>query len=659
MCGIAGLVDPSLEEPELARRAARMVETLIHRGPDDDGFLTARGVALGMRRLSIIDVGGGQQPMKNEDGTVAVVQNGEIYNFRQLHAELERKHVFRTRADTEVIVHAYEDDGADAIARLHGMFGLALWDERRRLLLLARDRLGKKPLYYAHDGERLVFGSEIKALLAADPALAEVDEESLLPYLRYGYIPEPRTMFHGIEVVPPGHVLTFASGELTIRPYWRLQLAPSGDADGRLEDQVEELDALLADAVESRLVSDVPLGLFLSGGLDSSALTAYAARASSAPVKTFTIGFDRKDWDESDDAARVAHHLGSEHHCLVLGEQDVQRTLPDTVFDLARHFDQPFGDPSALPTYHVSKLAREHVTVILGGDGADELFAGYSTYRGTVFAQRYRRLPGARLGPSLVEAIAKVVPRGSRYRLLHAVKVLGDSVLPFEDLYLRKRTILRRPDLERLLTPELGPAIAASEPPAYVPRDVVSALELDASWIDRMSYCDLRLGLLNGMLVKVDRMSMAHSLEVRSPFLDHRLVEFVMRLPPERKFHKGKTKVVLRETVRDRLPAATMSKPKQGFNVPLREWFRGGLSSFCEDLLVGSDLLPEHLFQRDAVSAMLGRHRNGEADHNEAIWLLLNYAAWRSQYGAQRNGAWSSEPPPQQAAEVRVAGQHG
>jgi asparagine synthase (glutamine-hydrolysing) len=652
MCGIAGLVDPSLEEPELARCAARMVETLVHRGPDDDGFLTEPGVALGMRRLSIIDVAGGRQPITNEDGTVAVVQNGEIYNFRRLRTELADKHVFRTRADTEVIVHAYEDDGADAIARLHGMFGLALWDGRRRLLLLARDRLGKKPLYYAHDGKRLIFGSEIKALLAADPALADVDEEGLLPYLRYGYVPEPRTMFPRIRVVPPGHLLTFASGDLTIRPYWQFELSPGGDADGSLEDNVEELDALLSDAVESRLVSEVPLGLFLSGGLDSSALTAYAVRTSAAPVKTFTIGFDRKAWDESEDAARVARHLGSEHHCLVLGEDDVQRTLPDTVFDLVRHFDQPFGDPSALPTYHVSKLARDHVTVILGGDGADELFAGYSTYRGTVFAQRYRRLPGTRLAPDLVRAIARVVPPGRRYGLLRVVKVLTDSVLPFEELYLRKRTILRQPDLERLLTPELRPAIAASEPPAYVPQDVVSALQSDASWIDRMSYCDLRFGLLNDMLVKVDRMSMAHSLEVRSPFLDHRLVEFVLRLPPEQKFHRGTTKVVLRETVRDRLPAKTMAKPKQGFNVPLREWFRGGLSSFCEDLLVGSDLLPAHLFERDAASSILRRHRRGEGDHSQTIWMLLSYAAWRSQYSVQ-----TAEPSPQQVARLRTAGQ--
>ena len=626
-----------------------MVETLIHRGPDDDGFLTAPGVALGMRRLSIIDVAGGHQPMKNEDGTVAVVQNGEIYNFRQLRAELADEHDFRTRADTEVIVHAYEDDGADGIARLHGMFALALWDERRQLLLLARDRLGKKPLYYAHERERLVFGSEIKALLAADPALAEVDEEGLLPYLRYGYVPEPRTMFRRIQVVPPGHVLRFSSGRLTIHPYWRLELPPSGDADGSVEDQVEELDALLADAVETRLVSDVPLGLFLSGGLDSSALTAYATAASAAPVKTFTIGFDRKAWDESDDAARVARHLGSDHHCLVLAEHDIQQTFPETLFDLVRHFDQPFGDPSALPTYHVSKLARDHVTVILGGDGADELFAGYSTYRGAAFAQRYQRLPGTRLAPHLLRAIARVVPPGRRYGILRAVKVLADSALPFDALYFRKKTILRQPDLERLLRPELGPAIAASEPPAHVPPDVVSALQADASWIDRMSYGDLRFGLLNDMLVKVDRMSMAHSLEVRSPFLDHRLVEFVLRLPPDRKFHRGTTKVVLREAVRDRLPAATMAKPKQGFNVPLREWFRGGLSSFCEDLLVGGDLLPAHLFARQELSSLLRSHRNGEADHSQTIWMLLSYAAWRDQYSAR-----AGDPPPQQVAGVHA-----
>ena len=658
MCGIAGIVDPSRCESELAELVARMAASIVHRGPDDDGFLTTPGVALGMRRLSIIDVAGGRQPLVAEDGTVAVVLNGEIYNHPRLRTELTgRGHVFATKSDTEVIVHAYEEDGVDAIGRLHGMFGLAIWDARRRRLILARDRLGKKPLYYARDGERFLFGSEIKALLAADPLLAETDEEATLLYLRYGYVPEPRTAFRRIRVLPPGHWLSFSTGRLEIRRYWRPELAPSGEsAAGDLDDHVEELDALLADAVSSRLMSEVPLGLFLSGGLDSSALAAYAARATSEPVQTFTIGFDRERWDESQDAADVARHLGTNHRSLTLHEREMERTLPDTIFELVRHFDQPFGDPSALPTYHVSKLAREHVTVILGGDGADELFAGYSTYPGVAFAQRYRNLPGASLLPRLLAGLAEAMPRGRRYRILRASRVLTDSLLPFEALYLRKKTILRRPDLEWLLTPELRPAIAASEPPAYVPEDVQRVLRCENSWIDRMSYCDLQFGLLNDILVKVDRMSMAHSLEVRSPFLDHRLVEFVLRLPPERKLWRGTTKVVLRETVRDRLPTATLRKPKQGFNVPLRDWFRGRLRSFSDELLLGNGLLPPHLFDRKAVASMLKGHQQGAADHSAAIWLLVNFAAWRSEYLGKPGGFDDvrSESTSHEAAELHV-----
>jgi asparagine synthase (glutamine-hydrolysing) len=391
---------------------------------------------------------------------------------------------------------------------------------------------------------------------------------------------------------------------------------------------VEELDALLADAVSSRLMSEVPLGLFLSGGLDSSALTAYAAEVASGRLKTFTIGFDRKEWDESEDAARVARHFGTDHHRLTLREEDLASAFPQTIETLARHLDQPFGDPSALPTYHVSELAREHVKVILGGDGADELFAGYSTYRGIGFAERYRRLPIAGTWPRLLHRAASAFPPGRRYRLQHAAKVLGDSALPFESLYLRKKTILRTPVLERILVPDLAGAIAASEPPAYVDGDIVSMLGSDQSWVSRASYADLRFGLLNDMLVKVDRMSMAHSLEVRSPFLDHRLVEFVLSLPPRLKLRRGETKVILRRTVEGRLPPATLRKPKQGFNVPLREWFRGALSGLAADRLLGSGGLPSHLFNRRAVELLLREHRDGRMDHSATIWLLLSYAMW-------------------------------
>jgi asparagine synthase (glutamine-hydrolysing) len=615
----------------LTHRVAAMVSTLVHRGPDDQGLTAARGAAIGMCRLSIIDIHGGNQPIFTEDASIAVVQNGEIYNFAALRTELEASgHRFRTRSDTEVIAHAYEEHGAvTGMASLHGMFAIAIWDSRTHTLVLARDRLGKKPLYFAHDGRRVVFGSEIKALLAADPALGTVDDEALVPYLRYGFVPEPRTMYRHIQVVPPGHVLTFQDGRLTVTQYWH-PIPPDGDAAPKtFESCLEELDALFVDAVQERLVSEAPLGLFLSGGLDSSIVTAYAARASRAPVRTFTIGFDHPRWDESKDAARVAAHFGTDHHELTLHERDVERTLPETLFALAGAFDQPFGDPSALPMYHVSQLAAEHVTVILGGDGADELFGGYSTYRGVAFADWFRRLPLAALAPALARLTA-VTLRWKRYELLRAAKVLDDSLLPFEDLYLRKKTILRAPQLERLLSAELRPQVLGTEPPAWIPPDVATILRGSASRVQRMGYGDLRFGLLNDMLVKVDRMSMAHSLEVRSPFLDHRIVEFALRLPAAWKVRRQTTKYALRETVRGVLPAATLSKPKQGFNVPLREWLCGSLASLTDDLLLGSDLLPRELFDHTGVEALLAAHRERRADHSDAIWLLLSYAAWRS-----------------------------
>ena len=394
MCGIAGLVDPAVPAAPLKRIVSRMTDTLFHRGPDEEGLFVADGVGLGMRRLSIIDVAGGRQPIANEDGSVQVVFNGEIYNYLELRKELSRRgHVFRTNSDTEVIAHLYEEKGVETFADLRGMFAVALWDRRARRLVLARDRMGKKPLFYAQRGNALLFGSEIKAILAADPTLAEPDVDSLGPYLQYGVVPEPRTMFRHIRKLPAGHWLVHEGGETTVAPYWRLEFVDDEAAAPSRKQVIEELDRLLEEAVRIRLMSEVPLGIFLSGGLDSTTIVAYAHKAGLRPIKTFTIGFDRRQWDESADAEVVARHFGTDHHVLTLREQDLADRLPDTVLTLVRHFDEPFGDSSALPTYYVSKLAREHVTVILSGDGGDELFAGYTAYKGLRFAHHYQRVP--------------------------------------------------------------------------------------------------------------------------------------------------------------------------------------------------------------------------------------------------------------------------
>jgi asparagine synthase (glutamine-hydrolysing) len=635
MCGIAGLVDSRLPQRHVQPIVRRMTESLIHRGPDDDGFFVANGVGLGMRRLSIIDVAGGRQPIANEDGRIQVVFNGEIYNYPELRRGLVRRgHVFRTNSDTEVIAHLYEEKGVDAFADLRGMFGIALWDQQDHRLVLARDRLGKKPLFYARRGHALLFGSEIKAIVAADPRLAEPDNDALAPYFQFGFVPEPRTMFRHVRKLPAAHWLAYEGGDTTVAPYWRLRIAHD-EAPRRHAQVVEELDALLDESVRIRLMSDVPLGIFLSGGLDSSAIVAYAHRAGLRPIKTFTIGFDRPQWDESADAAHVAAHFGTDHHVLVLRERDLVLSLPDTLFTIIRHIDEPFGDSSALPTYHVSKLAREHVTVILGGDGGDELFAGYTAYQGLRFAQLYQRVPrwlGRPYLPAIVQRAAGWLPAGRRYGALRAAKVLRDSELPFARRYFVKSSMCRLDRLRQLLTPD---AAARLLRPAetFVAEDLHAVLRSDLPEVSRAGYLDLRLTLLDDMLVKVDRMSMAHSLEVRSPLLDHRLVEFVACLPPSLKLRGWQTKAILRDTLRGALPPATLRKRKQGFAVPLREWLRHGLHDVVGDFLESADgRLPADVFNRATIRAVLAEHRAGTADHSSLIWLLLCYAAWRDCY---------------------------
>jgi asparagine synthase (glutamine-hydrolysing) len=636
MCGIAGLIEEGLPAAEAGAAAERMTRTLVHRGPDGEGFFSAAGVGLGMRRLAIIDIAGGRQPFAGEDGAVQAVFNGEIYNHGELRADLERRgHVFRSRSDGEVIPHLYEEKGLEFVRDLRGMFAIALWDQGRRRLVLARDRLGKKPLFHARLGERVLFGSEIKALLAADPRLAEADPEALVPYFRFGFVPEPGTMFRQVRKLPAAHLLVHERGESRLERYWDFPFAEVCE-ERSPEEWREGLDALLAEAVRVRLESDVPLGILLSGGLDSSTIVAYAHRASSSRLRTFTIGFDRPAWDESADAAAVAARFGTEHHVLRLEERELASHLPETVLMLARQFDEPFGDSSALPTYHVSRLARQHATVVLSGDGGDELFAGYSSYRGMRFAESYRRL-GAWLGgkalPALARSSAHVLPRGARYRARRVAKVLADSALPFEDAYFSKMAVSGWDVLGRFLTPEVLGRVDGSGDAALAPR-VREALRSGLPVPSAMSLADFRFRLLDDMLVKVDRTSMAHSLEVRCPLLDHRLVEFVARMPPGLKLRGWQSKAILRDTVRGVLPAATLGKRKQGFSLPLRDWLRTSLDEMAGDYLDGgSRRLPAGVFDRAGIASLLAEHRRGTADHSPAIWSLLSFAAWHQVCG--------------------------
>jgi asparagine synthase (glutamine-hydrolysing) len=658
MCGIAGIIDPAMPRGEIRRTLELMADAIWHRGPDEGGFFVRDGVGLAIRRLSIIDVGGGHQPVASEDGQVQVVLNGEIYNYLDLRSELiARGHIFRTSSDTEVIAHLYEERGADCLTRLRGMFGVAVWAQRTGRLLLGRDRLGKKPLFYAQQGKRLVFGSEIKAILAGVPELAEPDPQAIVPYFRQGFISEPGSMFRGIRKLPAAHWLAYQNGETTISRYWQLKFQELEGADRPAGEVVEELDALLEESVRIRLMSEVPLGVFLSGGLDSSAVVAYAHKAGLRPLKTFTIGFDRPEWDESRDAQVVASHFQTDHHVLHLSEGDLKAHLPETVLSLVHHFDEPFGDSSSLPTYYVSKLAREHVTVILSGDGGDELFLGYTSHQGIRFSEYYQRLPPwlkRRFLPALARAGAACLPAGRKYGALRAMKVLDDSLLPFDQMYVSKGALSSEVLVKELFTKEFSAQASRFWAPEY-PEDVTAAMHSELSPLNKASYIDIRHRLLEDMLVKVDRMSMAHSLEVRSPLLDHRLVEFAASLPTRLKLRGWQGKAILRDAVRRYLPAVTLRKRKHGFSVPLREWFRGNLHEMVSDYLSPANgHLTPHVFNHATISRLMAEHYKGERDHSSVLWLLLNYAAWNSLYGHARTTQARRHP----TGETRIAASH-
>ncbi len=635
MCGIAGIIDPRLSPDEVRSVLRDMTDVIAHRGPDDQGHVARHGAGIGMRRLSIIDVAGGQQPIANEDGSIHVICNGEIYNFDLLRPRLrQRGHVFATASDSEVLLHLYEDHGVDAFRELRGMFGAAIWDHGRRRLILGRDRLGKKPLYYAQLGDRFLFGSEMKSLLAAEPRLRERDDTQLAEYFQFGYLHEPNTIYRHIKKVPAGHFAVLEDGQLKIEAYWRLDFTTN---DQRSPQQwCDELDHLLTEAVRVRLQSEVPLGVFLSGGIDSSAVVAYAHAAGLRPIKTFTIGFDRPAWDESEDALRVARHFDTDHHVLHLSEAELRTSLPETLLKLTRHFDEPFGDDSALPTYHVSKLAREHVTVILSGDGGDELFAGYSSYQGARFAQHYRRrLPfwlGHHVLPGMARTTARFLPEGLRYQALRVAKVLRDSSLPFERAYRDKTSIWNDRELRQLITPDLlnGCDYFGEQ---YLPDALWQIMQSDRDVVSRLTEIDIHSYLVDDILMKVDRMSMAHSLEVRSPLLDHHVVELAASMPTQMKLRGRVGKAVLRDVLARHLPPQTLTKRKQGFAVPLRDWFRHGLSEMVSDYLeYNGGRLPSHIFSQEKVQQILHQHRQGVADHGRKIWSLLSFAAWHDLY---------------------------
>jgi asparagine synthase (glutamine-hydrolysing) len=610
MCGIAGIVN--LEGgPVIPGDVLRMCDVMRHRGPDDDGLYLGACAALGMRRLSIIDLETGRQPIHNEDRTVWVVLNGEIYNFRELRKDLEsRGHAFTTRTDTETVVHLYEEYGDRCVDHLRGMFAFALWDERRRRLLLARDRLGVKPLYYAEIAGRLVFASELKALLELPYVEPEINWRAASHLFTFLTTPASDSIVRGVHKLPAGHLLVAAPGRAArVFPYWDVRFEP--DRSRSVGDLTEELRARVDESVRLRLVSDVPLGAFLSGGLDSSAVVAGMARHLPGPVKTFTIGFKDQAFDESAHARRVAREFGTEHHELVL-----EPGVVDVVEDIAWHLDEPFGDTSAIPTYMVSKLAAQHVKVVLSGDGGDELFAGYDKY--AVEARRRSfRLPGP--ARRILGAVAAIVPRGMRGR-----NFLRNLALDGPHRYLDESTLFRREDQERLFLPEVHGLMTDGDPWS---EELGYLTRAGGHWLSAARYMDLKAYLPQDILTKVDRMSMAHSLEAREPLLDHRLVEFAATIPPEMMLRGGRTKWILKEAMRGVLPDDIIDRRKHGFAIPLGRWFRGTLGGFVRDLLLTKRSRERGIFNPAAIEALVRSHEEGRPLDLQ-IWTLLSFELW-------------------------------
>jgi asparagine synthase (glutamine-hydrolysing) len=628
MCGIAGMMSFD-GAPVRLEELRRMCGALAHRGPDDEGLYMGAGVGLGMRRLSIIDLATGRQPVHNEDGTVWAVFNGEIYNFQELRRDLqERGHSFYTGTDTEVIVHLYEERGTRCVDALRGMFAFAVWDERARSLLLARDRVGIKPLYYCQTGGRLAFASELKALLQLPGVERNLNWKAVGHMFTFLTTPTAESIVQDVRKLEPATVLTATARGVRLSPYWNLEWRPDY---GRTEMELAaELRERLEESVRLHLVSDVPLGAFLSGGIDSSSVVATMARLSPRPVKTFSIGFDEKDYDELHYARLAARAFGTEHHELVL-EPDVLSVIEDLAWDL----DEPFGDPSAIPTYMVSKLAAEHVTVVLSGDGGDELFAGYDRYRVEERERRREWLPGA-LRRAL-GTLARHAPERMKGR-----NFLRHLALDGHERYLDAATFFRREEQRELFLPDIFALVSAGDPW----REAVECLGgPDRHWLSSLQHLDMKAYLPLDILTKVDRMSMAHSIEARVPLLDHKLIEFAATIPAELKLRGGNGKYIFKRALRGLVPAPILERPKRGFAIPLGRWFRGRLGDFVRDLLL-SDRARQRGFVNPAyVEKLLERNERGR-NLDCQLWILISFELWAQRF-LDEAGRASRRPAPE------------
>ena len=629
MCGITGWANLTSHPPppdgahELLHA---MCERMVHRGPDSEGLFVTNGVALGMRRLAIIDLVTGEQPAFNEDKSVAVILNGEIYNYRELRDDLEKRgHAFRSASDTEVLPHLYEEYGDDMLRELNGMFAFALWDSRRRRLLIGRDRFGEKPLYWGVFDNALLFASEPKVLLAHPAVKPALNLQALRYYLSFDYVPAPLSIYEGINKLPAAHKLVLEDGRVDVDRYWRLSYKTAQPVPSENE-AADHLRELLADAVRMRLVSDVPLGVLLSGGVDSSSVAAFAVRASTEPVKTFSISFAEASFDESAYARGVAKFLGTDHH-----EERLSANLAaNLVSEIGAWMDEPFSDPSLVPTYLLSRFTRKHVTVALGGDGGDEIFAGYPMYAGLRWGEFYQSLPPT-LRARVIEPLVRMLPVKTKnlsfdYKALRFVTGAQYDAVARHHVWFGSFTPEEQTDL---LTPD---ALATSDGEIYAQARQLADECDNEDLVTRMQSVDTRLYLAEDILTKVDRASMAVSLEVRAPFLDPRVAEFAASLPPNYKLRGHKTKYILKKAVHELLPPFVTKRGKKGFGVPVAEWLKLNLRPLARDLLSPERVRRAGVFNPDYITRLQDEHERGIANHRKLLWTLLMFELWHESF---------------------------
>jgi len=620
MCGICGVVSFQPNASVDRSTLLRMNASLQHRGPDDEGYYEDDQVSLAMRRLSIIDLHTGQQPISNESGDIWVVYNGEIYNFQKVRAALEQRgHIFKTQTDTEIIVHAYEEYGDECVTRFNGMFAIALWDAPERRLFLARDRLGIKPLYYWSGADKLVFGSELKALIHHPDVPRQVDLAALDLFLTLEYIPAPRTIYEGVFKLLPGHRLVVEKGKLKVTQYWDVPYQPISQSEAECG---EILSGLIKESVRLRLISDVPLGAFLSGGIDSSTIVGYMSQSANEPVRTFSIGFEDDTYNELPYAEAVAKHFGTKHHVEVL-----KSDLTDLTEQLVTHFDEPFADTSVFPTFLVSKLASREVKVVLSGDGGDELFAGYDTYLAEKLDRYYGRLPRPLRQQVLPKFAGWLLPQPAKKGLINRVKRMVEGGAFDSSLqHARWMMFLNSSEKNSLYRSDLRATLYD-----HLATDFFHDYFEKANCFDRLAqqqYVDVKTYLADDILTKVDRMSMAVSIEARVPLLDYHIVEFALNLPAHMKLSGARTKSILRHAVKGLVPQLVLEKPKEGFSIPMKHWLCTSLKSMMLDLL-SKDALQKHgYFDYQVVARWIQEHLEGRANHSHRLWTLMVFEMW-------------------------------